>query len=406
LTIFRGRLGVEGHRAVFNELVAQAREHGLVKDRLRLKDATHVIADVAVPTTLALLAQIRDKLLAAAQPLEPLRTAGEQARVDVLRLSTEAISVEQRLAARVTHLREILAWVDELAPPDNANQNRVWQQLLAVRQLAHKILADQDNPTQGDRTLSTIDPDMRRGKHGQWYAGYLLDMMIDADSELITAIDVLPANGDEASNAVELVRQEEAAHGNDIEALSIDSVAFQGPVLRELESSEGPGLEVYVPPIAEASSEYFNPQEFTEDPVSKTVTCPAGQTTSSRERNSNDTGWRYRFPHRVCAECPLLNRCMQKLPKAHGRKVIKNEYEAEYRRMRAKVKTPQYAAVRHEHPKIERKLSELVRRHGARRARYRTRWKVLCGQLMAAFVTNVKRIGQLLCAPKVTAAEA
>jgi hypothetical protein len=59
--------------------------------------------------------------------------------------------------------------------------------------------------------------------------------------------------------------------------------------------------------------------------------------------------------------------------------------------------------VRGEHPKIERKLSELVRRHGARRTRYRGRWKVSLGQLMAAFVTNVKRIDQLLSAPKVAA---
>jgi transposase len=34
---------------------------------LSLKDATHVIADVAVPATLAFLAQTRDKLLAAAE---------------------------------------------------------------------------------------------------------------------------------------------------------------------------------------------------------------------------------------------------------------------------------------------------------------------------------------------------
>lgn len=143
LSVFRGRLGVEGHNKIFTEVVAQARAHGLVKDRLRLKDATHVIADVAVPTTLVLLAQIRDKLLAAVESLDPVRVAGERARLDVLRLSTEGCNVEQRLVARVTHLREILAWADELAQPNDPDQNPSWQQLLAVRQLAHKILTDQ-----------------------------------------------------------------------------------------------------------------------------------------------------------------------------------------------------------------------------------------------------------------------
>lgn len=406
LCVFRGRLGVEGHRDVFQEIIAQAREHGLVKDRLRLKDATHVIADVAVPTTLALVAQTGNKLLDAADPWEPLRVAGERARLEVLRLSTQGISLEARLAARVTHLREILAWVDELAPPEDAGDHRAWQQLVAIRQLAHKILADRDHPQAGDRTRSIVDPDERRGKHGQWYDGYLLDVMIDADSEIITALDVLPANGDEAANAVELIRQEEAAQGNDVQALSIDGVAFQGPVLRELEAPEGLALDVYVPPTPEASSDYFRPQDFTEDLDRGSLTCPAGKSTSRRERNRHDTGWRYSFSRRDCTGCPLLDRCMKKLPQSHGRTVIKNEYEADYQRMRAKAETIAYAAVRRTHQKIERKLSELVRRHGARRTRYRGRWKVLCGQLIAAIAANVKRIGQLFRAPTAAAADA
>ena len=44
---------------------------------------------------------------------------------------------------------------------------------------------------------------------------------MDADSELITQINVLPANGDEAADAVELLRREEQAHGNDVQALSM-----------------------------------------------------------------------------------------------------------------------------------------------------------------------------------------
>jgi transposase len=286
LSAFRGRLGVEGHQKIFSEVVAQAREHGLVKDRLRLKDATHVIAEVAVPTTRALLAQIRDKLLAAVESCDPVRVAGERARLDVLRPSTEGCNVEQRLVARVAHLREILAWVDELAQPNDPDQNRSWQQFLAVRQLAHKLLTDQDNPQAGDRTRSVVDPDARRGKHGSWYDNYLLDIAIDLDSELITALNVLPANGDEAGDAAELItalnvlpangdeagdaaeliRREETAHGNDIQSLSMDGVGFQGPVLRELESAEGPALEVYVPPTTETPSEYFKPRSSSKIP--------------------------------------------------------------------------------------------------------------------------------------------
>ena len=400
LCVFRGRLGVEGHRGVFQAIVTQAREHGLVKDRLRLKDATHVIADVAIPTPLALLAQARDKLLAAAEPFDTLRVTGERARIEAIRTTTEGQNDELRLIARMTHLREIVAWVDELRPPEAAALRGRWEVLEATRRLAHKILADQENPKAGDRTRSTVDADNRRGWHHQWFDGYLLDVMMDADSEVLTAVEVLPGNGDEAANASVLVREEESSQGNKIEALSIDSVAFQGPVLEELQDPEGLALDLYVPPKPESPSPYFPPQDFQEDVPQGNLTCPAGQTTTSRERNAHDTGWKYRFPRQACAGCPLRDRCMANLPKTTGRTVIKNEYEEQYQRMRAKAQTPEYAAVRSEHPKIERKLSELVRRHGARRTRYRGLWKVLCGKLITATAVNIKRIVHFLCAPK------
>src|SRR5258708_18897049 len=65
LTVFRERLGVERHQQLFEEIVAQARQHGLVKDRLRLKDATHLIANIAIPSTVHLVAETRQQLLAA-----------------------------------------------------------------------------------------------------------------------------------------------------------------------------------------------------------------------------------------------------------------------------------------------------------------------------------------------------
>src|SRR5215831_14642232 len=68
-THFRHRIGVESFKQVFQDLVSQAREHGLVNDRLRLKDATHLFADVAKVGPLPLVAQVRERLLQAAEPL-------------------------------------------------------------------------------------------------------------------------------------------------------------------------------------------------------------------------------------------------------------------------------------------------------------------------------------------------
>jgi len=400
LCFFRGRLGRKGFQQVFQQVVHTAREHGVVKDRLRIKDATHVIGNLAVPTALALVAQTRDKLLAAAKPFAPLLVEGELVNLEMFREATKGQKPTERLATRVAQLREMLVWADALDAPEDAETNRAWQAFLTQRDLAHKILNDQEHPDAGDRTVSTSDPDARCGKHGQFFDGYLVDILIDADSEIITQVNVLPANGDEAADAVELLRQEEAAHGNDVQALSIDGVGFNGPVLRQLEDPDGLKVDTYVPVPQEAETELFTPRDFEEDTERGVVTCPAGQTSKNRYHDRQKETTKYHFDAEVCRACPLLAQCMKQPPRGrYGRTVCKSDYQAEHRRARHKVTTPQYAAVRREHPKIERKLGEVMNRHGGRRARYRGTWKVLIQETMACTATNVKRLVRLLCAP-------
>jgi transposase len=402
LCVFRGRLGSGGFRKVFRQVVRTARQHGVVKDRLRIKDATHVIGNVAVPTALALVAQTRDKLLAAAEPFAPLLVEGERVNLEMLRESTQSHQPQDRLAVRVAHLREMLVWADELTLGEEAGPaqtHRPWQTFLTQRDLAHKILSDQEHPQAGDKTRSTTDPDVRRAKHGDWYDGYSLDLSMDADSEIITEVNVLPANGDEAADAVDLIRQEEAAHGNDVEALSIDGVGFNGAVLRKLQDPDGLNVDTFVPPSKEPETERFTPQDFEEDAEQGVVTCPAGQTSKYRQRDNQKHTTVYRFDADVCRTCPLMANCLKGTPqKALGRTVRKTDYQAEYQRARDKATTAPYAEVRGEHPKVERKLGEVMNRHGGRRARYRGRWKVLIQELMACAATNVKRLVRLGCA--------
>jgi hypothetical protein len=130
------------------------------------------------------------------------------------------------------------------------------------------------------------------------------------------------------------------------------------------------------------------------------VTCPAGQTSQYRQRDEGAHVTIYRFAQETCVGCPLRDRCLGRIPTGpFGRTVRKNDYEPEYAAVRAKAATTEYAAVKKEHPKVERKLSEFVRRHGARHARYRGLPKVLCQQIWTAVVVNAKRIVALLSAP-------
>jgi transposase len=397
LTYFRQRLGVARHQQIFDALIGQAREHGLVKDRLRLKDATHVIANIAIPTTIVLVAQSRERLLQALVPWAAGEVEQQRQRVVQIRESTADLSGEERLLQRVAHLRELVAWaqaVCSIAPFTAAApaQQAPLQQALAV---AAKVLGDQDDPDEPDQLRSVQDPDARRAKHGHYYDGYLLDVAVDADSQLITALNVLPGGANEAADAVTLLQREEQAHGNDVQALSLDAAGFQGPVLHALTVPAGPHVEVFTPPRAPNRVQEMPPEQFTLSADQRTLTCPAGQTTTNRYRHPAD-GWQFSFARASCAACPLQARCVPQLPKARGRTVFKSDYEADLRAARAKAQTPEYVAVRREHPAIERKLAEMVRRHGARQARYWGQKRVLLQQLVTGWVVNIKRVVHML----------
>jgi len=102
LSQFRTRLGEERFTRVFNEILRQARAQGLVKDRLRLKDATHLIANIAIPSTLRLVAQTREQLLSAAQGFAAAEVAAQRAQGAGVRAATVDLPEEQRLRARDT----------------------------------------------------------------------------------------------------------------------------------------------------------------------------------------------------------------------------------------------------------------------------------------------------------------
>ena len=92
----------------------------------------------------------------------------------------------------------------------------------------------------------------------------------------------------------------------------------------------------------------------------------------------------------------MKTECLENPESPRGRVVVKNDYEAEYKKVEEKTKTAEYEETRRVHPKIERKLREVARHHGARQACFRELPKVLTQAVLTALVVIVKRIVKLL----------
>ena len=404
LCVFRKRLGVDGFKEIFDALLSMARDEGLVSDRLRLKDATHIYADIAVPSVLGLFSQLRQRMFKAVRRFDPAAADVFEADLQRLRDQSNSEPAAVVLAGRVELVRDVLAWIRQQGSPEGTSpkataQRNLWQAMQKVADLADKILFDLAHPEAGDKTLSVVDPDARCGKHGEFYDGYLLDVMMDAKSELVTALDVLPANSDEARNAIALIQAEEAAHGNDVEQLSIDAIGFNGAVLQSLTDENGLNLEVFTPPRNFTGNEGFDSSHFEQIDEGNRVKCPAGEVSGQASQKSDKPNATfYVFPRRKCEACPLLSACNPTFnPNGKvGRRVSKNAYEKEYQKAREVAQTDQYAEVRRRHPAIERKLNEFTRHHQSRRARHRSRAGVQIQQILTAMVINMKRMSKLL----------
>jgi hypothetical protein len=203
-----------------------------------------------------------------------------------------------------------------------------------------------------------------------------------------------------------LIRQEEKAQGNKVEGLSTDGAGYNGPVLRELTDPKGLNLDVTVPPKQPRERTTFPAERFPltvlEDGTS-VVTCPAGQTSGPGKPSTQNYTKLFRFKGKKCRSCPLREQCLEHPMSKRGRTVQKNDYQAEYDKVVEKTKTPQYQETRRVHPKVERKLNEVVRHHHCRRARYRGKPKVLVQALLTTMVVNVKRIVKLITRSVATA---
>jgi hypothetical protein len=137
------------------------------------------------------------------------------------------------------------------------------------------------------------------------------------------------------------------------------------------------------------------------------VTCPAGVTTTER-RMARDGQDRpvplFRSPPQVCQACALRERCLcgptgrvaQPVRSPPGRQVQLHFQEAVLRQARAAQRTPeQRRALRDRlRPRatIERKIAEVLRRHGLRHGRYLGLVKTALHAVLTPTLLNVKRL--------------
>ena len=234
-----------------------------------------------------------------------------------------------------------------------------------------------------DRVVSVHDPEMRHGRKSQArrFDGHKAQVAVDTESQLVTAVAVLPGNAADHEGALAAVEATEEATGAAVAETIADCAYGDGRTRQAFAAAERP-LIAKVP--AATNRGYFPKTQFTIDLEADTCTCPVGQV--SRDLRPRGTGGGvFRFAAAVCGPCPLRAQCVRG---RGGRTVQVHPQETLLQEARHLQHSPAFGEYRRLRQVVEHRLARLVQL-GIRQARYRGKAKTLFQLFMAAAVANL-----------------
>jgi transposase len=461
---FRRKLLDRGlERNLFERLVNAAREAGLItKDAAQLIDSSHILGAAGARDTYALIRGGIRKLLRALGYTSTRRAElGERLGWYLDPQTPEKPEFDWSDAeARAAHLKEIVEDARQtLSLAECAGMSPAANEAAA---LLSKIVSDdvEEGPPPGpkrkgrppkkgkepnrpepqqqqqqhdgsscedpaprlrqgvakDRVLSLVDPQMRVGHKSkrQSWAGYKVHIAEEPQSELITSVEVRPANEYDADAALGLMKRQEESVGLLPKELLCDGAYGSADVRADLGEL---GVEVVAKMRPLTDSRHFRKDEFEIDLLANndegSITCPAGVTTTDF-RMARDGWYRpvklFRFPREACERCELKESCLGgpngrvknpvRIPP--GRQVQLHYHEDVIQKARAQQKTPEQKRALRERlrprAKVERKISEVMRLHGMRQGRYFGQQKTDQQAVMTATMVNAKRLCTLAAA--------
>ena len=314
--VFRAQLILHDKvREVFEQSLRLAREAGYLKGKRGMRvvmDTTYILGRGAVKDTYNLLADGIVKLmrvLAAVEGVPVRRWAeahGYKGYVGSSVKGEAAIDWSNRRARRKL-LAQIVADADRLLElarqaQDGLDADSAERQAIvdAAELLGQLLLQDVKRSTDGDgagddadddggvslkegvskdRMVSVHDPEMRHGHKSKRkrFDGHKAAVAVDTDTQLITAVDVLPGNAADNLGALELVEQSETSAGVPVSEAMGDTAYGDGGT-RQVFVDAGRKLVARVP--GRPNRKHFPKEDFVIDlvagacrPSGSTVRC-------------------------------------------------------------------------------------------------------------------------------------
>ena len=418
LQVFRAQLILHDKvREVFEGSLRLARESGYLKGRgMKVAlDTTNILGRGAVKDTCNLLADGIVKLLRTLAGVERAAVKEWAQAQGYEKYFGSSIKREAAIdwsdrKARTALLSRIVADADRLlelsrqAQEELGEESAERQRIVAAAELLGQLLLQDVERAEGgvglkdgvsrDRIMSVHDTEMRHGhkSSSKRFDGHKAAIVVDTDTQLITAVEVLPGNAPDNLGSLELVEASEANTGVPVVEAMGDAAYGDGDTRQDF-AGAGRTLIARVP--GRPNRKYFPKEDFHIDLEAGSCTCPAGNVT----RRIRPLGTRttatgrthqlkaFQFDGAVCGVCPLRTQCVAAAP-GTGRTVQLHPQEALLQQARARQQSEAFAEYRQRRVVVEHRLARLVQL-GIRQSRYFGRVKTKFQLYLAAAVANL-----------------
>ncbi|MDD3927520.1 MAG: IS1182 family transposase [bacterium] len=394
LVKFRSKLIAAGlERVSFDNLMKLAVEAKILSpENIQLADTSHILGAAAVQDTYQL---IRSAILGALKQVDV-----KPANLEKYREGKADIDWEDR-CQRAGHLKELVADAREVLNAAEDTEAKDHEAVKLLRDILSQDINDKDEIIKGtakDRIISTNDTEMRHGRKSssKRFDGHKAQIAEDLESELITNVDVIPGNAHDSTGSVELMTEQEDILGGRPRTLMGDGAYGTADNRADMEEA---GIEIISKVRDDSSPDKYSKSDFKINLEQNEVTCPAGHITTKYSYGKDNKKRRvriYKFKAGLCNECPHKDKCTKS---GKGKAITLNYHEAKLQKARQDQQSDEFKALYPRRSTIERKVAEMMHRHGCRQARWIGRVKTKLQLLLAAAAVNFKRLGKI--APQV-----
>lgn len=403
---FRSRLLEHGReKEVFDKILNKLVEQGLIKrNEIQRIDATHIISDIAIPTTITLVKK------AIFEILKPLQKRHEE----ILEKLKQEICLEEytkekvndagagkmdrerrerRLVKVVNDALTLLKYVGNIKDDKTLERGvellrRILRERIEFNEQGKGQEKDNKEKPK-DILVSPIDPGARYGAKSKTkkFTGYKSTVTEEIGNRFITNIKAMPGNQPDGRNAVEAIIEQKEQGIKPAKVIG-DSAYSDGAYRKALQQED---IQLVAPQRIknDATKDVYPKSAFTYDKEKQRLICPEGKEGSIAYYDRQKKITTFHFSMADCQKCPRRVYCTKA---KEGRRTVgisqaqEALWEAERYNQSEEFKI--YMKLR---PPIEGKLSELTRHHGLRRARYRGLRNVSLQCYFTAVAVNIKR---------------